>query len=251
MINSLKGLVAQIATTPLSDDHHDDHHDVDYDGEHNKADCVITINWNLIMYYKLTYFWKRPTFPVWRRLFKQCSLNNIFWGDAVANVGNNGKKSVNRKKLHISICLIDRKRATLDLHQISEPQVCGHSLVELKWGDNQESGKAIILDQQQKTTVYMRIEFTVRIPTTHTYKDSLCVNQGWPEKTKILCKCVIHNYCASQSCHTLVDAIRGSIYGQAVAIRRDDLGMSRPSTHNQLPTILTRLSLTSCTWLKR
>ena len=56
MINSLKGLVAQIATTPLSDDHHDDHHDVDYDdhhdvdydGEHNKADCVITINWNLI-----------------------------------------------------------------------------------------------------------------------------------------------------------------------------------------------------------
>ena len=35
MINSLKGLVAQIATTPLSDDHHDDHNDVDYDDHHD------------------------------------------------------------------------------------------------------------------------------------------------------------------------------------------------------------------------
>ena len=32
MINSLKGLVAQIATTPLQDDDHDDHLQ---DGHHN------------------------------------------------------------------------------------------------------------------------------------------------------------------------------------------------------------------------
>ena len=35
MINSLKGLVAQIATTPLSDDDHDDDHDVHlHDDDH-------------------------------------------------------------------------------------------------------------------------------------------------------------------------------------------------------------------------
>ena len=38
MINSLKGLVAQIATTPLSDDNHDDHHDDHHDGGHGPAE---------------------------------------------------------------------------------------------------------------------------------------------------------------------------------------------------------------------
>ena len=74
---------------------------------------------------------------------------------------------------NISICLIRRDKGALDLHQISQPQVCGRFLSELKWGDNQESGKAIILDQHQNTIMYMKTAFTVRISTLYIYKYSL------------------------------------------------------------------------------
>ena len=115
--------------------------------------------------------------------------------------------------------------------------------IQLKWGHNQESGKAIILDQSNTT---QRCTITCRVRTLVTgctwdyiYKARIRVFLGKPRN-------IMSNGTILQHSVHLVDAISGSIYGQAGAIRRDDLGMSRPSTHNH-PT---RLYLRPSAWIQ-
>ena len=107
--------------------------------------------------------------------------------------------------------------------------VCGCFLFSVEVGGQSGKWKSHNIGsatQHKSVQLYTKIVvLTVRLH----FQDFTLPESGWTRENHETLRQTV------QFCHTLVDAIRGSIYGQAGAIRRDDLGMSRPSTHNQLP----------------
>ena len=136
----------------------------------------------------------------------------------------------------------------LDLHQICHlsPQVCGRFLHPAEVGWQSGKWKSHNIGSEQHNTAMHNCTITCRVRTLVTgctwdyiYKAQVRVFLGKPRNI------MLNGTILQHSVH-LVDAISGSIYGQAGAIRRDDLGMSRPSTHNH-PT---RLHLRPSAWIQ-
>ena len=131
--------------------------------------------------------------------------------------------------------IMRKDERALDLHQICHlsPQVCGRFLHPAEVREQSGKWKSHnIGSEQHNTTMHNHMQ-----SEDSCYRMYMRLHFQGPDQG-VLGKTTKH-YVKWYNLATLylVDAISGSIYGQAGAIRRDDLGMSRPSTHNH-PTRL-------------